>query len=49
MGRLADIYGRRRIFQFGIILFTVSSVFAGFSISAEMLLFFRIIQGVGVL
>ncbi|MDI6881734.1 MAG: MFS transporter [Methanothermobacter sp.] len=47
MGRLADIYGRRRIFQFGIILFTVSSVFAGFSISAEMLLFFRIIQGVG--
>jgi len=29
MGRLADIYGRR-IFQFGIILFTVSSIFAGF-------------------
>ncbi|HHV75682.1 MAG TPA: MFS transporter [Thermoanaerobacterium sp.] len=47
MGRLADIYGRKKIFQFGIILFTVSSVFAGFSISPEMLLFFRVIQGIG--
>lgn len=47
MGRLADIYGRRRIFQFGIILFTVSSIFAGFSISAEMLLLFKVIQGIG--
>ncbi len=47
MGRLADIYGRRRVFQFGIIIFTVSSIFAGFSISAEMLLLLRVIQGVG--
>ncbi|MDI9624533.1 MAG: MFS transporter [Methanothermobacter sp.] len=47
MGRLADIYGRRRVFQFGIIIFTVSSIFAGFSVSPEMLLFLRVIQGVG--
>ncbi|MBV1768118.1 MAG: MFS transporter, partial [Methanobacterium sp.] len=47
MGRISDIYGRKRIFQWGIIIFTISSFLASFSISGEMLLFFRIVQGVG--
>lgn len=47
MGRISDIYGRKRIFQWGIIIFTIASFLASFSISGEMLLFFRIVQGVG--
>ena len=46
-GRLADIYGRKRIFTYGIILFTISSFLASMSISIEMLLLFRVLQGAG--
>ena len=46
-GRLGDIYGRKRIFLWGMILFTISSLLAAFSISVPMLIFFRIFQGVG--
>nr|WP_319372716.1 MFS transporter [uncultured Methanobacterium sp.] len=46
-GRIADIYGRKRIFTWGIILFTVSSFLATLSFSIEMLLIFRILQGAG--
>ena len=44
MGRIADLYGRKRIFAWGLALFTLSSVFAGFSASVEMLIFARTIQ-----
>ena len=47
MGRLADIYGRKRIMAIGFILFTISSLFSALSWSVYSLIFFRIIQGVG--
>jgi EmrB/QacA subfamily drug resistance transporter len=46
-GRIGDIYGRKRIFQYGLFIFTVSSFLSAFSISGEMFLFFRIFQAIG--
>jgi len=46
-GKLGDIYGRKKIFQYGIIIFTLSSFLAAFANSAGMLIFSRIIQGLG--
>jgi EmrB/QacA subfamily drug resistance transporter len=46
-GRLADIYGRKKIFILGTLIFTISSIFCAFSFSIETLLFFRIFQGIG--
>lgn len=46
-GRIADIYGRKKIFTYGIIIFTISSLIAGFSVSTEMLLIIRVFQGMG--
>jgi EmrB/QacA subfamily drug resistance transporter len=46
-GKLADIYGRKKIFRYGIIIFTFSSFLAAFSNSAWMLVFSRIVQGLG--
>lgn len=46
-GRLADIYGRKKIFATGIVIFTVGSFFSAISFSAPMLIFSRIIQGIG--
>ena len=46
-GRFADIYGRKKIFTSGVILFTLSSIFCAASFSTPMLLFFRILQGIG--
>lgn len=47
MGRLGDIYGRKRIFQLGITIFTISSALAGISATGETIIFFRILQGIG--
>lgn len=46
-GRIGDIYGRKRIFQYGLIIFTISSFVSSFSTSGEMFLFFRIFQAIG--
>ena len=46
-GKLGDIYGRKKIFRYGIIIFTLSSFLAAFANSAGMLIFSRIIQGLG--
>ncbi|MGO1507947.1 MAG: MFS transporter, partial [Microbacterium sp.] len=45
-GRLADRYGHRRIFLIGSAGFVAASALAGFSISSEMLLAARALQGV---
>jgi len=45
IGRIADIYGRKRFFTYGIILFTLSSLLATLSFSVNMLIFFRVLQG----
>ncbi|WP_337971984.1 MFS transporter [Methanobacterium petrolearium] len=44
-GRIADIYGRKRIFTYGIIMFTIASFLATLSSSVEMLIVFRVLQG----
>jgi EmrB/QacA subfamily drug resistance transporter len=46
-GRSGDLLGRRRIFIFGILLFTVASLLGGFATSQAWLLGARVLQGVG--
>jgi len=46
-GRLADIQGRKKIFTYGIITFTIASLLCGLSPSGAMLLVFRVFQGLG--
>jgi len=46
-GKLADIYGRKKIFMIGQITITVTSLLAAVSVSAPMLIIFRIFQGAG--
>ena len=46
-GRLADIYGRRRIFFAGVFIFLLGSTLCGFSRSMLQLVIFRAIQGLG--
>ena len=46
-GRLADLWGRRRMFMFGVTLFTVSSLLCGLAWSEGALIAFRILQGLG--
>jgi EmrB/QacA subfamily drug resistance transporter len=46
-GRIADIYGRKRIFNWGIATFTISSLLCGIAPSAAMLISFRVLQGIG--
>ena len=46
-GRLADIYGRKRIFTQGITVFTIASFLSAVSTSGFMLIAFRIVQGIG--
>ena len=46
-GRLADIYGRRKIFTYGVFLYTIASFLAAFSYSGEILVLFSFIQGLG--
>jgi EmrB/QacA subfamily drug resistance transporter len=46
-GRAGDILGRRRVFIFGILLFTLGSLGGGFAWSEASLLIFRAVQGLG--
>ncbi len=46
-GRLADLFGRRRIFMAGVALFASASLIGGFSQSPAMLVTFRALQGLG--
>jgi EmrB/QacA subfamily drug resistance transporter len=46
-GRIADIYGRKKIFTIGILLFSIASLLSGLSTSAYMLIAFRVLQGIG--
>lgn len=46
-GKLSDLYGRRVLYQVGIIIFLLGSVLSGFSASMTQLIIFRAIQGLG--
>src|SRR5579864_3835989 len=46
-GKLADLFGRRRMFVVGLVIFTLSSLGCGLAGSATVLIAARIVQGVG--
>jgi EmrB/QacA subfamily drug resistance transporter len=46
-GRAGDILGRRRVFVFGLLLFSAASLLGGFATSQAWLLTARAVQGVG--
>src|SRR5687768_1843698 len=46
-GKLADHYGRRRVFVIGIAVFTIASLWCGLSDSAGELIAARLVQGAG--
>ncbi len=46
-GRLGDIFGRRRLFLFGVIVFGLSSLLIGLAADDTMLVAFRAVQGIG--
>lgn len=46
-GRLADIYGRKRIFTYGILTYTVAAILSAMATSPTMLISSRVLQGVG--
>ena len=47
LGRLGDIFGRARMFNFGFGVFTVSSLFCGLSATITTLIIFRGVQAAG--
>ncbi|MEO0140403.1 MAG: MFS transporter [candidate division WOR-3 bacterium] len=46
-GRIADIFGRKKVFLFGIATLTITSLFCGFAPSSGFLILFRVLQGLG--
>ena len=46
-GSLSDLYGRRRIFVIGVLVFAMSSAWCGFASSVELLILARAFQGIG--
>ena len=47
LGRLADLYGRVRLYNLGFAIFTVGSLFCALSQTGEQLVIFRFVQGGG--
>ncbi|WP_342430433.1 MDR family MFS transporter [Neobacillus sp. FSL H8-0543] len=46
-GKLSDLFGRKPVLTFGIIIFLIGSILCGFATSMKMLIIFRLIQGFG--
>lgn len=47
IGKAADQFGRERVFIYGTFIVSVSSFLCAWAVSTGMLLFFRVIQGIG--
>src|SRR5438128_12424923 len=46
-GKLGDLYGRKRFFQAGIVIFLIGSALSGASQTMGQLILFRALQGLG--
>ncbi|MBO0993908.1 MDR family MFS transporter [Bacillus sp. SD088] len=46
-GKMADLYGRKRMFALGVLIFLLGSVLSGLSQSMQQLVVYRVIQGLG--
>jgi len=46
-GRLADMYGKVRLYNLGFLIFTIGSGLCSLALTGTMLVFFRLVQGVG--
>ena len=46
-GRLADMFGRKWLYTFGFVIFSISSLFCGLAPSLSILIVCRVIQGIG--
>ena len=46
-GKLADLYGRKRIYLIGMLVFTITALLSALAPSAPMLIVFRVFQGAG--
>jgi EmrB/QacA subfamily drug resistance transporter len=47
VGKLADMYGRKRIFIFGISIFTLSSILCSVAFNSYTMIAARVLQGIG--
>lgn len=46
-GKLGDLFGRKGVFQFAIVIFVIGSALAGWSRTMDQLIAFRAVQGIG--
>ncbi|WP_233508352.1 MDR family MFS transporter [Spongiactinospora gelatinilytica] len=46
-GKLSDLYGRKRMFQVSLVIFTLAAVGAGFAQDMPQLIAARVVQGIG--
>jgi EmrB/QacA subfamily drug resistance transporter len=46
-GKIGDIYGRKRVFLVGLLVFTLSTFFSALALSIRMLIALRVLQGLG--
>ncbi len=46
-GKLADLYGRKKVFLVGVTIFLIGSALCGFATSMYTLILFRAVQGIG--
>src|SRR5512147_3342951 len=44
-GRIADMFGRVRMYNLGFVVFTIGSALCGFSVTATQLILSRMVQG----
>src|SRR3954470_11865298 len=46
-GRLSDLFGRKRAYVLGFVIFTLASLGAGFAADGTQLIVWRVLQGIG--
>jgi EmrB/QacA subfamily drug resistance transporter len=46
-GRLADVYGRARLYRIGLVVFVIASIAGGLAVEPGLLIASRVVQGIG--